>query len=571
MATKPSVCGSSDSAKAAVRISRPGCWLCCLALACLVPLVQGQNIEVSQWENGWFREDPLDSNEIFDFYRTSTDVAYVVGDDSNIYKTSNMGEVGGVAWTKVYTGTPTRFHCFVNDTHGWLVGLYGAIVYTTNGGDTWIKQAIVDSTQNPFYDGVDWKTIAIPPPERNAWGRPLDPLGHAYVVGTEGHILRTENWGSTWVKLESRTSVDLYSVTFMSTDIGAVAGDRGTILYTSDRGSSWDFRNAESETSSNFATTKNIRGIFFPYDSNFVNPDRGWVVGEEGLIMRTEDAGVSWTHLEGCTNSTLLSITVMESFKAGWLTSRDGSICASTDTGINWFMQVHASDNSLNKIHYFGSEWPQTFGTRGEFWRFFLSVPLAERMLGVSVWLWVNSGQPTLDRGQAIYMMDARYGTEDARVPEGYYSNSAVGDIYERIYRDGRAFPVNWETVGTETLDQWVHIHVEFNDPISDDITLMSRVNTGDPRDAEGCLAGSVSEVMLWSHYLSADQVAKVAIGFDQLVPQTASGETYLRALYPMEEGTGDLAYDFTTQLLPMQSFNGPFWAVGVVAIERSS
>ena len=73
----------------------------------------------------------------------------------------------------------------------------------------------------------------------------------------------------------------LYSVKFISATVGWAVGDLGTILKTTDGGTTW--------SSQKSGTTNNLRGIFFTDANN------GTAVGWDGTILRTTNGGTSWT------------------------------------------------------------------------------------------------------------------------------------------------------------------------------------------------------------------------------------------------------------------------------------
>jgi photosystem II stability/assembly factor-like uncharacterized protein len=58
------------------------------------------------------------------------------------------------------------------------------------------------------------------------------------------------------------------------------AGERGHILYSDDHGSSWQ--------QARVPTTQMLTGI------HFVNAQRGWAVGHDGLVLVSDDGGGSW-------------------------------------------------------------------------------------------------------------------------------------------------------------------------------------------------------------------------------------------------------------------------------------
>jgi len=66
-----------------------------------------------------------------------------------------------------------------------------------------------------------------------------------WVVGMEGAILHTTNSGKTWAKQKSNTYDSLYSVVFVDESTGWACGDFGTVVQTTDGGKTWQPGNME--------------------------------------------------------------------------------------------------------------------------------------------------------------------------------------------------------------------------------------------------------------------------------------------------------------------------------------
>ena len=76
----------------------------------------------------------------------------------------------------------------------------------------------------------------------------------------------------------------LMAIQFVNSTTGYATGDGGTVLKTTDAGSTWNRLNTE--------VLFDLKGLFF------LNADTGWVVGvnvpaANGIIMKTTDGGIS--------------------------------------------------------------------------------------------------------------------------------------------------------------------------------------------------------------------------------------------------------------------------------------
>ena len=99
------------------------------------------------------------------------------------------------------------------------------------------------------------------------------------VVGNSGTILRTTDGGSHWNSQRSGTTAHLWDVSFSDANSGTAVGEGGTIVKTTDGGNHWVTE--ESGTPNTF------------YDVFFTDANNGTAVGDLGMIRRRTDAGGS--------------------------------------------------------------------------------------------------------------------------------------------------------------------------------------------------------------------------------------------------------------------------------------
>src|SRR5206468_7281589 len=116
-------------------------------------------------------------------------------------------------------GNNLRGASFVDANTGTVVGEYGTIVRTTDGGNSWTIQAS-GTTQT-------------------LWAVSFTDANHGTAVGEAGTIVGTTDGGDHWVTQPSGTTFQLRGVSFSDVNNGAAVGDSGTILRTTDGGNSW--------------------------------------------------------------------------------------------------------------------------------------------------------------------------------------------------------------------------------------------------------------------------------------------------------------------------------------------
>jgi len=103
------------------------------------------------------------------------------------------------------------------------------------------------------------------------------------VVGDAGTILKTTDGGTSWSPRNSGISQSLHRVQFLDGAHGFAVGDAGTLLKTGDGGETWSAVNS--------GVTEDLYGLFA------LNESVWYVSGGNGTIRKTEDGGASFTTL----------------------------------------------------------------------------------------------------------------------------------------------------------------------------------------------------------------------------------------------------------------------------------
>jgi len=274
-----------------------------------------------------------------------------------------MTDDGGNSWTESYLLTTDyaayRFRLdaiqFVSETKGWATGdsrtvgseLTTGVIYTDDGGKTWVQQAHGVSTG----EKVDLFFLD----DMNGWVLTnMRPYPDNFI-----QLLKTENGGETW-ELVSTDQTGMVTigyalgtgkVYFQDANTGWVLGARGFILKTTDGGENWnkivlpvDWTNTMS-----FAFADGQHGIICgeslfrtedsgenwmeeelsaPYltDICFTDSVNGWMVGEFGTIFKTADLGLTWDRVEHqATDAAMKSVSFPDQLN-GWATGRGGTI-----------------------------------------------------------------------------------------------------------------------------------------------------------------------------------------------------------------------------------------------------
>jgi photosystem II stability/assembly factor-like uncharacterized protein len=133
---------------------------------------------------------------------------------SNLFKTSD----DGVTWERIDTTTPKALYqvLFLDELNGYAVGAKGTLIRTVDGGATWTN--IATPFENILVNMIKFK-------------------GGILVAGTEGVLLHVQ--GTKVMPMKTHTYTWLNDVEFGDENHGIAVGGRGTVLYTTDGGTSW--------------------------------------------------------------------------------------------------------------------------------------------------------------------------------------------------------------------------------------------------------------------------------------------------------------------------------------------
>jgi photosystem II stability/assembly factor-like uncharacterized protein len=163
---------------------------------------------------------------------------------------------------------------FLSAQAGFVVGEFGKILKTTDGGKTWhekqsslVGEEYFDIMELPTFFDVDFRNE-----------------NEGYVVGLEGRVAKTEDGGETWTWQPH--GVKEYDAPFYSID----TLPNGSVWSVGGSGQALHAAAGAPIGKGNLGTrvTNWIRDVEF-YDDNV-----GWMVGGFGFIMNTSDGGKTW-------------------------------------------------------------------------------------------------------------------------------------------------------------------------------------------------------------------------------------------------------------------------------------
>eukprot|EP00854_Cymbomonas_tetramitiformis_P023025 gene23025-27860_t len=200
---------------------------------------------------------------------------------------------------------------FASESYGWIVGDYGKVLGTDDGGLSWIQQG---SSTVP--SSVNLKCVYAVT-EHLVW-----------AVGSAGAILHTSDGGQSWAFQSSAIASDtLYGVHFVNETHGWICGQNGKYLFTTNGGSRW-YQVITALNSGRGGGGEALRAVYFTEHGT------GFMVGDSGKLLRSEN-GTDWLEWPSCTEHALLDITVDVS-GYGWSVGAFETVCYTDDGGKTW-------------------------------------------------------------------------------------------------------------------------------------------------------------------------------------------------------------------------------------------
>ncbi len=137
------------------------------------------------------------------------------------------------------------------------------------------------------------------------------------------------------------TANTLLAVRFVTPNKGWVAGEHGTMLYTEDGGENWEAQESGTE--------QELKGL------SVVNEKTGWAAGNGGVIVHTDDGGKTWVSQGSATKATLNSVFFIND-KEGWAVGDNGTVLHTIDGGKKWERQNTGIKRSIASVFFINSQ-----------------------------------------------------------------------------------------------------------------------------------------------------------------------------------------------------------------------
>lgn len=194
---------------------------------------------------------------------------------------------------------------FLGDARGWLVGRNGRVFTTGNGGTA-------------------WSTVAMPAGRTTHLRFVDERIGVAVVNdGSFDAVWRTTDGGASWrlTNFQGHSGEDLQALRWAdATNAWMIGGERTRerVWRSSDAGATWravDLGVAVGWT-----------------ELQFVDANRGWLIGQQGVVLATRDGGQTWEAQAQRFVTAELRTMFWRDHATGWI-GGDHSLLLATATG----------------------------------------------------------------------------------------------------------------------------------------------------------------------------------------------------------------------------------------------
>ena len=262
-----------------------------------------------------------DSDRLGKVIFTDAQNGYIVGGKWYIESIVLTTKNGGDTWQR--NQNPNVGHLLNSADIGldgtiYGVGFEGKLVHSYDSGKTWIFHQL---------EHYWFRDIAFTAPDKAIIvGGISFGSGMIQYIDTAGNLLKRDS-----------LKYQLNQIKMVTPQVGYICGF-GTVLKTTNGGTTWDILNVKGD---NFMTMD-------------IHGDTIWMCGNNGGIYQTTDAGANWKTLRNGNDITGRSYKLMDiAFKDklnGWAVGENGIVIYSDDGGNHWMEYTNFTNNLLTSI-----------------------------------------------------------------------------------------------------------------------------------------------------------------------------------------------------------------------------
>lgn len=175
----------------------------------------------------------------------------------------------------------------------------------------------------------------------------INQKGQGLIVGRTGLVLMSADGGKTWTRRESGSKEHLFCVKITESGRAWAVGHFGTILHSPDGGLSW--KPQEFQAAFPPDTPEAERGVISDAEREnegaaeearlnavaFADDRRGWIAGEFGLVLHTQDGGRTWKRQPSAAGKLLFVLHVFDDLHVA-AAGAEGTFMETHDGGKQW-------------------------------------------------------------------------------------------------------------------------------------------------------------------------------------------------------------------------------------------
>ena len=277
----------------------------------------------------WYSQGSGVWSNMYSIFSIDGQTAWISGANGVILKTTNSG----ASWIQKSSGTSVSlgYIYFFSESEGIAAGNNGTIKRTTDGGNTWYT--IPSGTSSNLNDGSFVNDSLM------------------YLIGWNGTLLVTTDKGSTWQLKPPISTSNYHWVQFWDENLGwASTWFNGQIWKTTDGGNTWSM--------------KIQVGSISLWQVCFVTPEKGFAVGEWGVILKTLDGGENWTQYFAGTQENLHAVYFITP-EVGWIVGKDENRLRTSNGGNTWIIEHTGNDYEYLQVYFYNENIGWILGTPG--------------------------------------------------------------------------------------------------------------------------------------------------------------------------------------------------------------
>jgi hypothetical protein len=244
-----------------------------------------------------------------------------------IYKSTN----GGLNWVNQNQTYRNKIYFIDRDT-GYATGSYEwdpglgqfvtNLLKSTNGGLNWFIN--MQTPQDPYVHIV-FGDIAFKSPSTGYFVMLIDD---SFNENGTSYIYRTTNYGTSWFDLFGSDSLDFYSIKYPTQDTTYFLAKKNIYHNNNSLPNAIIFKIVNDNT---FSIVLSLTDKFL-YGIHFVNGNTGYAVGDAGTILKTTNGGSSWYN-QNSGVVTKLSQVYFANSSTGYIVGDNGVILKTTTAG----------------------------------------------------------------------------------------------------------------------------------------------------------------------------------------------------------------------------------------------